>query len=47
MIPFTLKEHILFISKLIGAIFVALNALNVNLQNRFEFKKQQRNDQRS
>jgi hypothetical protein len=39
MIPFTSKEHILFISKPIWVIFAALNALIVELENIFEEKK--------
>jgi hypothetical protein len=33
MTPFILEEHILFISKPIRAIFVALDALSVELKN--------------
>jgi hypothetical protein len=39
MIPFILEQHILFISKSIGAIFVALNVLNVKLQIFFKVSK--------
>jgi hypothetical protein len=47
MTPFTLEEHILLISKLVGANFVALNVLSVEQKNIFEAQKQQNNDQRS
>jgi hypothetical protein len=46
MTPFISKEHILFISKPIWAIFVALNALSVKLQNFMEVQKQHNNDQK-
>jgi hypothetical protein len=36
MTVFILKEYILLISKPIRVIFVALNALHVELQNHFE-----------
>jgi hypothetical protein len=46
MTPFILKEYILFISRP-SWIFVALDALSVELQNIFEAQGQQSNDQRS
>jgi hypothetical protein len=47
MTPLTSKECILLISKPIEAIFVALNALSIEVKNNFEVQRQQRNDQRS
>jgi hypothetical protein len=40
MTPFILKEYILLISKPIRMIFVALNALHVELQNHLEIQTQ-------
>ncbi len=47
MTPFTLKEHILLISKPISATCVALDALSVKLQYLLEAQRQQSNDQTS
>ncbi len=46
MTPFISKKHILLILEPIRAIFVTLNALNVELQNIFA-EIQQSDDQRS
>jgi len=40
--PFTSKKHILFISKPIGMILAALNALNVELQKKNETQIQKK-----
>jgi hypothetical protein len=39
MTPFASKEHILFISKPIEMIFLALNLLSVKIQNLLEAQK--------
>jgi hypothetical protein len=47
MTPFTSEEHILFNSKPIWVIFVALDAISVELQNIWEAQGKHSNDQRS